>query len=73
MWPFHNHKFIEISREQGYRYTGWGSFVHQSVYPQDEAVTLITWRCVACKKFKQKILKGHLVDTTREKVPQTEV
>lgn len=67
LWPFHHHRFVEVSRE----------FLARSndrplmgiVGTRSSPVTVITERCVdnRCRKWKQVTLKGHVPGTQSDK------
>jgi hypothetical protein len=61
----HRHKWHEVAREQGYKNDLFNTFLLKPANAFDSPVTLITYSCLVpgCRKFKQRILKGHLKDT----------
>lgn len=46
MWPFHKHTWIEVQKQQGTALIG--------------LITVITFRCTACAKYKQETLNGYI-------------
>jgi len=62
---FCKHQWEEQPRQFGYKMHSSGNFTFD--IPEKKLlnpyVTLITFKCIKCEKYKQKMLQGHIKDS----------